>query len=198
MTDVILASVSPIRRYLLENAGVAVTALRSPADEEMAKVGLRAENATVDIAADTLAELKAIHVAHERPAALVIGSDQILECDGVWFDKPADMVQARTHLQTLRGKTHRLVSSAVIVKGRERLWSVTESAELTMRVFTDAFLDDYRAAEGEEILKCVGAYRLEGRGAQLFSKVCGDHFTVLGLPLLPVLGYLRNCGVLMS
>ena len=130
-----------------------------------------------------------------RPDDLVIGADQILECDGIWFDKPADRAAAAETLKRLRGRTHRLVSAiSVLGGGRGAPWRHRGEARLTMRSFSDRFLARYLDAVGDEVTTSVGAYRLEGRGAQLFTRIEGDYFTVLGLPLLPLLAFLRGGG----
>jgi septum formation protein len=193
---VILASASRIRLELLERAGVAATAEAAAVDEAEIKVAFQAEQASTEACAQALAALKARRISERHPEALVIGADQMLDCDGVWFDKPADLDEARTHLQVLRGKTHRLVTAAVVMHGGNQLWHVISPARLTMRPFSDAFLEDYLRQAGEAVLGSVGAYQLEGLGAQLFDRVDGDFFTVLGLPLLPLLGFLRGHGVI--
>ncbi len=149
-----------------------------------------------------LAEAKARRVAARRRApgddALVIGADQILVCDGAWFGKPADAAAARAQILALRGKTHELATALVCWRAGERVWGHVETPRLTMRAFSDAFLDAYLEAEGEAVLSSVGAYRLEGLGAHLFAAVRGEHAAVLGLPLLPLLGFLRGHGVLLG
>lgn len=194
--QVILASASPARRSLLENAGVPFEAQAAPVDENDVKQALKAEGAPVAAVAETLAELKALHISRRSPTALVIGADQILECEGVWFDKPVDLAAARAQLQALSGKTHTLLASVCVVRGGERLWHHNASARLQMREVSEAFLDGYMNSVGEAALVSVGAYQLEGLGAQLFARVQGDYFTILGLPLLPLLDFLRNHGVL--
>jgi septum formation protein len=164
-------------------------------DEEEVKLAGKAEGVGADAVAEALAELKAQRVTRRHPGALVIGADQMLECEGVWFDKPSDRAAAREQLLALRGKTHQLVSCAVIVRDGERLWHKVDRARLTMRNFSENFLDGYLDAVGDEVLYSVGAYQLEGLGAQLFQRVEGDFFTILGLPLLPLLGFLRVHGV---
>ncbi len=146
-----------------------------------------------------LAELKARSAGGRAPAgSLVLGADQILELDGVWLEKPADRAAARAQLASLRGRTHRLVSAVVAVKDGARIWHAVDRAELTVRPFSDAFLDAYLDRCGESVLGSVGAYRIEGEGAQLMARIRGDHFTILGLPLLPLLAFLREQGVLLS
>ena len=193
---VILASGSRTRLELLHRAGVTVTAEAAAVDEGEIKAAFQAEGASTEACAQALAALKAKRISDRHPAALVIGADQMLDCDGIWFDKPADLDGARTHLQALRGKTHRLVTAAVVMQGGSQLWHVISQAKLTMRPFSDAFLDDYLHQAGTAVLSSVGAYQLEGLGIQLFDKVEGDFFTVLGLPLLPLLAFLRGHGVI--
>lgn len=193
---VVLASGSRTRAEMLERAGVRVTLAPAAVDEEEIKLAARAEGAPVEDVAEALAELKAQRVTRKHPGALVIGADQMLECEGRWFDKPADRDAARAQLQDLRGRTHRLVSCAVVIRDGERLWHQVDRARLTMRPFSDAFLDSYLNAAGDDVLGAVGAYHLEGLGAQLFHRVDGDFFTILGLPLLPLLGFLRVHGVI--
>jgi septum formation protein len=175
---------------------VPCTAVSSGFDEAPLKASLRARNASAEEAAAALAEAKARAVARARHQDLVIGADQILDQDGTWFDKPRTMNDARAQLQTLMGRTHRLMSAVVVVSGELLRWRHVEEAKLTMRVFGDDFLDAYLASAGEDILGSVGAYRLEGTGAQLFERIEGDYFTILGLPLLPLLDFLRREGAL--
>lgn len=192
---VVLASASRARRTMLAHAGVVVTVDAAHVDEDEVKLAMRADGASVDAIAERLAELKALRVSQRRPGALVIGADQMLECDGVSFDKPRDAGEAAQRLRALAGRTHRLVSAAVVARDGERIWHEADAARLTMRPLSDRFIADYLAALGEEALASVGSYQLEGLGAQLFTRVEGDFFTVLGMPLLPLLGFLRAHGV---
>lgn len=194
---IVLASGSATRRAMLENAGVPFVVDTAPVDEMAVKQAMRAETDNPARVAEVLAELKAARVSARHPGAIVIGADQMLECERQWFDKPADRDAARTQLLALRDKSHRLVSSVVAVRDGERLWHHTDAARLDMRRFSDAFLDDYLDRAGAAVLSSVGAYQLEGLGAQLFRAVEGDHFTILGLPLLPLLDFLRENGVLI-
>lgn len=192
----VLASASAARAGLLERAGVAFAQEPAAIDEEGVRSALRAEGTSAERAAEVLAELKARKVSERRPGAFVIGADQILECEGAWLDKPADRDQARAQLRALRGRGHRLVSGACVVRDGRRLWHLTDSAELVMRPFSDAFLEAYLDAVGDEALGAVGAYHLEGPGAQLFARASGDYFTILGLPLLPLMDFLRQHGLM--
>lgn len=198
MPGIILASGSTTRARLLRQAGVELIADAPTVDEHAVKAALQADGASAADVAETLAELKAVRISRNHPGALVIGADQMLQCGEVWFDKPPDDAHARAQLIALRGKTHILVSSAVGVRDGARLWHHTDRASLTMRQFSDGFLDSYLALCGPEIAGSVGAYHLEGLGAQLFQRVQGDYFTILGLPLLPLLEWLRAQGELDS
>jgi septum formation protein len=195
---VILASASRARRALLESAGVAVGFDSAAIDESEIKNALAAAGATAAQMAETLAELKASRVSPRHPGAIILGADQILECDGKIFDKPADVAAGRAQLRLLRGRKHRLISSVVALRDATRLWHHTGEAVLTMRDFSDAFLEEYLAEAGPGISESVGAYQLERHGAQLFAEVKGDYFTILGLPLLPLLGFLRAQGKLSA
>ena len=192
---VVLASQSRIRQTMLANAGVAVTCEPAHVDEAELKNAMRAEGARVDAIAEALAELKAMRVSHRRPGALVIGADSMIECGDVQFDKPPDPAHAVAQLLALAGRTHRLLSAAVVVRDGVRIWHLVDAARLTMRGFERGYAERYVATIGEAALSSVGAYQLEGVGAQLFTRVEGDFFTVLGLPLLPLLDFLRGHGV---
>jgi septum formation protein len=195
---VILASASPARANVLQTAGVNVVLAPAHIDEDEVKGALRTEGVDAADAAIALAEMKALRVSPRFPGALVIGADQILVCDGEWFDKPADMDHAKSRLRALRGKTHGLATAAVVVRDGKRIWHHVETPKLTMRSFSDAFIDDYLAREGADALASVGAYRLEGMGVQLFARIDGDFFTILGLPLLALLGFLREHGAVAT
>jgi septum formation protein len=196
--EIVLASASATRRTLLAEAGVPAICDAADVDEGRVKRDLARTGATPDHVALALAEEKARRVATRHPEALVIGADQMLDCDGVWYDKPEDRAAARAQLIQLRGRTHRLVSAATVVRGDRVLWRHASSAHLSMRDFSEPFLDAYLDRAGDSVLGSVGAYRLEGLGAQLFATIAGDHFTILGLPLLPLLAFLRDRGVLLS
>jgi len=192
--SLILASGSAIRRRVLEAAGLAFEVERPRVDEEAVKQSLRAESLRPRDQADALAEVKALSVSNVR-TGFVIGADQMLAVEGEIMDKPGDRAEARAHLQRLRGRTHELICAAVVAREGAVLWRHIETPRLRMRDFSDAFLDDYLERGGDELLSSVGAYQLEGLGAQLFERVDGDYFAVLGLPLLPLLAFLREHGV---
>jgi septum formation protein len=194
----ILASASPTRRRLLAAAGIEFAQQAAGLNEELIKHEFRSGGQGAADCALALAEAKARAVAVRRPDALVIGADQILHCAGKWFDKPAEIEEVRTQLQSLRGLTHELVTAACVVEDRARVWHTLSSAQLSMRRFSDAFLDLYLMAEGHAVLGSVGAYRLEGRGIQLFDEIRGDYFAILGLPLLELAQFLRSRQVLGS
>ncbi|MBI1180712.1 MAG: septum formation protein Maf [Alphaproteobacteria bacterium] len=194
MTALILASASRVRAGLLEQAGVPFRARPADVDEAATKSAMAGSDPMTIAAA--LAELKARTVAHAHPDALVLGADQVLVCEGVAFDKPRDMDEARSHLRRLRGRTHHLCTAAAAVGEGTVLWRHQEQPALAMRSFDDRFIDAYLAGVGEDALLSVGAYQLEGRGAQLFERVDGDFFSILGLPLLPLLAFLRRRNVI--
>lgn len=198
MAAVILASASAARQTMLRQAGLEVDVEPAAVDEAELKASFRAAGAAAGDVAEALAELKAQRISRRRTGALVVGADQMLACGSVWFDKPPDRDHARAQLTALRGRTHELVSSVVTVRDGGRLWHHTDRARLTMRDFTYAFLDAYLDRVGDAALASVGGYQLEGPGAQLFARVEGDYFTVLGLPLLPLLEHLRQQGLLLS
>ena len=193
----ILASQSVARRRMLEAAGVAFEAVSAPLDEEAAKSGLEAAGFAPRDLAEMLAEMKAKSVAGGD--AMVLGADQVLERDdGAMLGKPGSRAEALAQLRGLSGRSPHLHSAAVIVERGERIWGATESVTLKVRPFGDAFLDSYLDREGEAVEGCAGGYRIEGLGAQLFERVDGSHFAVLGLPLLPLLAFLRARGELAS
>jgi septum formation protein len=195
----VLASQSSARRALLAAAGVAHEAVSPGVDEDSAKDSLRAQGIDARGLADALAELKAMRLSLRRPADLVLGCDQTLSRDdGSMLDKPATRNEAEAQLRDLRGRTHRLISAAVICEGGRPVWRHIDVATLSMRRFSDAFLSDYLDAEWPAIAGCVGGYRLEGLGVQLFDRIDGSHFTILGLPLLALDDYLRTRGLLKA
>jgi septum formation protein len=193
----ILASASSSRRALLAAAGLKFTIQPADIDEAEVKRAARAEGLGAREAALRLAAAKARRVAQDNPDALVIGADQILVCDGAWFDKPADAVAAREQLRALRGRSHALVTAVVCQVGQRQVWHHVAEPRLTMRDFSDDFLNAYLAAEGDDVTSTVGSYRLEGRGVHLFAEIDGEHSAVLGLPLLALLDYLRQHGVVL-
>jgi len=193
---VVLASASATRRRLLQDAGVPLAVEAARIDEDEVKSSMVADGAPAAAIAEALAELKARQVSRRHPAALVIGADQVLERDGAIFSKPVDRQAARAQLVALRGRRHSLIDCVCVLRDGRRLWHHTDAARLDMREFSDDFLDAYLDRIGAEALDGPGGYRLEGLGAQLFARVDGDYFTVLGLPLLPLLDYLRVQGVL--
>ena len=188
----VLASGSAARAEMLRRAGLDAEIMPAAVDEDGAKASLKAEGATAFELADTLAELKATRVSAQAPGAYVIGADQVLVLGDRWFDKPADRAEARMNLKALAGQSHQLVSAAVIVRDGQRIWGHADHATLLMRPLTESFIDAYLDAAGDAVLGSVGCYQLEGLGAQLFQRVDGDYFTILGMPLLPLLDFLRG------
>ena len=189
--EVILASASPARRRLLAQAGIACEAVPASIDEAGVKASLLRDGRDGAQAATALAELKAQLVSAGRAGALVIGADQLLVCGADWYGKPGDMARARADLQALRGREHELITAACLARDGAVIWHHVARARLIMRRFSDDFLDRYLEGLGAAALRSVGAYEIEGPGAQLFSRIDGDYFTILGLPLLPLLEVLR-------
>lgn len=195
----VLASQSASRRAMLEAAGVPHEAMAAGVDEETAKAALRAEGMNARSLADALAELKSLRVSRRVPGALVLGCDQTLSLEsGEMVDKAESREDAARILRLLSGKVHYLHSAAVISLGGEPIWRHLERVKMTVRPLSDAFIEHYLAAEWDHICWCVGCYRIEGPGAQLFSKVEGSQFAIQGLPLIPLLDYLRTREVLAS
>ncbi len=195
---IILASQSASRAAMLRAAGVAFEAAPAHVDEEGVTEALVAAGASADHLADALAELKAIKVSRSRPTALVLGSDSVVTtADGRFLAKPETRVGAEAQLRDLSGTKHRLTSAAVIAQGGVAVWRAVDHADLTMRPLGAAFIADYLDQEGDAVLGCVGTYRLEGLGAQLFTHIVGDQFVIRGLPLLAVLDFLRGRGEMM-
>ena len=194
----ILASRSAARAALLSAAGVAVEVAPAAVDEAAVKRAMAAEGAPARDVGDALAELKARRVGARAPGRLVVRADQVLVCEGRIHDKPEDLADAADQLRGLRGRTHELFSAAVVCEGPQPVWRHVGRARMTMRPFSDAFLARYVADHGASLLETVGAYRLEAGGAQLFSRVEGDYFSVLGLPRLELLGFLRARGVCLE
>jgi septum formation protein len=197
-TPLLLASASAIRLSLLQSAGLAVTAHPARIDEAALRAGLAAEGATPRDMADALAEMKARKLADRFPAALVLGCDQILAQDKRIFAKPDSPDEARQQLQSLRGQTHRLLTALVLYHEARPVWRHIATASLTMRSFSDAYLDAYLARNWPAVRDSVGAYLLEAEGIRLFSAVEGDYFGILGLPLTPLLNYLSLRGFIPS
>ena len=193
-----LASASRTRAEVLRRAGVPAHTEPAQIDEAEIKSSLRSGGANAARAAETLAELKAARVSRRHAGALVVGADQMLECDGVWYDKPRDMDEARAQLRALRGKRHDLHSAVCVMRDGAQLWRHGERTRLWMRDFSEDFLDDYLKSAGAEALDVVGCYRLEGPGVQLFARIDGDFFAILGLPLLPLLDFLRGQGAVRT
>ncbi|WP_377292495.1 Maf-like protein [Rhizobium sp. SG2393] len=192
----ILASSSPFRRTLLENAGVAFRWEAASIDERAIEEPLYRDGANPQDIALHLARAKAMDVASRHPATLVIGSDQTMSLGERVFHKPANRDEARSHLETLSGKTHQLNSAVALVKDGTVVFETVVSARLTVRNLSSAFIDAYLEKAGDRILKSVGAYQLEAEGVQLFDAIEGDYFTIVGLPLLPLLAALRREGLL--
>ncbi len=193
MSQLILASTSAVRRKMLENAGLAFDAMPPMVDEEALKEALRAKGNNARDIADALAEAKASKLSAKHPTALVIGADQTLEFDGgAMFDKPPTPAEAVRQLTMLSGKSHRLFSAAVVAAAGIPVWRHVGVVKLLVRPLSAAFIDDYVAHNWEAIRHCVGCYQIEGEGAQLFARIEGDHFDIMGLPLLPLLAFLRE------
>jgi septum formation protein len=197
MTEkIILASSSPFRKAMLANAGVEVKAVPADVDERALEAPLQDSGVSPEDVALVLAEAKATEVSERRPGALVLGCDQTLSLGDKVFHKPADREGARRHLLALSGKTHQLNSAAVLVRDGKVLWRHVGIASMTMRKLDPAFIGRHLARVGAKALGSVGAYQIEGEGIQLFDKIEGDHFTIVGLPLLPLLAELRMLGAI--
>lgn len=195
-TPIILASGSPYRRKLLESAGIEFTVLKPELDERAVEAPLAGTGVTPAEVAQILAEAKATAVSEARPDALVIGSDQTLSLGDELFHKPADMEAARRHLLKLSGRTHHLNSAVALARGGEIVWHHVSVARMTMRELDPGFIGRHLADVGTAALTSVGAYQVEGRGIQLFDEIDGDYFTIVGLPLLPLLAALREFGAI--
>ena len=196
MTQIILASTSPFRLKMLVDAGLTVDAVPSDIDERAVDATLQDTGVTPAEVADILAEAKAVSVSENHPDAVVIGADQTLSLDDQIFHKPADMEGARRHLLALSGKTHELNSAVVIARAGVPIWRTVSVARMTMRKLDPAFIGRHLSHVGAKALQSVGAYQIEGEGIQLFERIDGDHFTIIGLPLLPLLAALRDQGVI--
>ncbi len=190
MLDLILASASAARQKLLHQAGVVFKAV--PADLDEAAVKEELKNTEAKVLALTLAQRKAASVAAHYPQAAILAADQLLEMDGIIFNKPKDRAAARTQLQSLRSKTHKLINGVSLYMNGEAIWSYTDENKLKMRDFSDALLDAYLEMAGDSVCQSVGGYKIEGMALQFFEKIEGDYFSILGLPLLPILEALRE------
>jgi septum formation protein len=197
LVQITLASKSAARAAILRNAGLVFETVSSGVDEDAAKAGLLAEGASPREVADALAELKAFKVSTKRPG-LVIGSDQTLDLDGALFDKVDTVEAARARLIQLRGKVHKLHSAVVVARDGQPIWRVVETSKLSVRDFSDTWLDGYLERNGPEILWSVGCYLLEGEGVQLFNRIDGDYFSILGLPITGLFDFLRLHGALQA
>jgi septum formation protein len=197
VSAITLASKSAARASLLANAGVVFETTGSGVDEDEIKVRLLANHATPLTIAQALADAKAVAASSRRPG-LVIGADQTLDLDGRLFDKVASLDEGRERLVRLRGRRHQLHSGMALAQDGEVIWRETESASLSMRAFSDRFLEDYLARNRDAVLSSVGCYQLEGEGLQLFDRIDGDYFCILGLPLLPLLAELRRLGAVAA
>jgi septum formation protein len=194
----ILASTSPTRLAMLRAAGLDPTPVAPRVDETTIRDALTAEGAHPRDIADTLAEMKARKVAEKHPTDLVLGCDQVLALDRQTFAKPETPDDARAQLRQLRGKTHKLLSALVVYENTEPVWRFVGEARLTMHDFSDAYLNDYIDRNWDSIRHSVGCYKIEEEGIRLFTSITGDHFTILGLPLLPLLAWMRNRGMIAT
>lgn len=194
----LLASQSSARAGVLRAAGIVFDSLPAHVDEAAIKASARAEAVSAEDTAIWLAETKAERVAGNRPDAIVIGADQMLVCEDEWFDKPADLATAAAQLRLLRGKQHKLITAVVAFRGGVRVWHHLETPKMTMRMFSDRFLDEYLAIEGDLVCTSVGGYRLEGLGMHLFDRIDGEHSAILGLPMTALLGFLRQQGAVST
>lgn len=195
-TPIILASSSPTRAAMLRNAGVAFDVEAARIDEQSLTQAFLAEGSSPRDVADALAELKAVRVSARYPDRLVLGADQVLASQGAILSKADGPADAAEILRSLRGKTHTLISAVVACENGRPVWRHVAETRMTMRDFTESFLDAYIEEAGDAITGSVGCYQIEGKGAQLFSRIEGDYFTVLGLPLVPTLAFLRERGML--
>ncbi|MEL6829108.1 MAG: Maf family protein [Pseudomonadota bacterium] len=195
MTNIVLASGSASRRALMRGAGVICESVNPNVDEDSAKASMRKEGVSIADQAMALAEMKALKISRQRPG-LIIGGDQMLALEGEALDKPKDMVEARSHLRRLSGRPHTLETAIIVAENGQPVWRHLARPKLSVRPLSEAFIESYLERCGDAILSTVGAYQLEGMGAQIFSKIEGDYFSILGLPLLPLLDYLRVRGVL--
>ncbi|WP_159586941.1 Maf-like protein [Chelativorans xinjiangense] len=193
---IVLASTSPFRRQLLENAGLAVKPVAPEVDERALEAPLEGSGASAEDVARILAEAKAVDVSERRPEEWVVGGDQTLSLEDRIFHKPQDMEGARRHLLALSGRTHQLNSAIVLARGGEAVWRHVAVARMTMRPLDPGFIGRHLSRVGDKALSSVGAYQVEGEGIQLFEKIEGDYFTIVGVPLLPLLAKLREIGAI--
>jgi septum formation protein len=198
MQPVVLASGSATRRTMLERAGLKVIVDPPEVDEDAIKLEGRVHRWTTRDTAEKLAEAKARQVARRHPGLLVLGADQMLDCDGMWFDKPVDRAAAAGQIAKLSGRIHTLFSAVVAVRGRAVIWRGLETAELSVRPLSPQFIESYLDQVGDAALSSVGGYQVEGLGIQLFDAIRGEHSTILGMPLIPLLAFLREQGVIAS
>lgn len=198
LPQLLLASASQTRLDMLTAAGIVVRAEPARIDEDQVRRALEAEGASSRDIADALAEMKAAKLSDRHPEAFVLGADQVLDFKGRVFAKPESPEEARDQLRALRGQTHKLLSAAVLYQGGQPQWRHVGEARLTMRDFSDSYLEEYLSRNWDRIRHSVGGYRLEEEGVRLFSSISGDHFTILGLPLLPLLSYLAQRGIIAA
>jgi septum formation protein len=198
MEPLVLASGSATRRTMLERAGLTVIVDAPEVDEGDIKFEGKVHRWAAGETAGKLAEAKACQVARRHPGRIVLGADQMLECDGAWFDKPVGRAAAAEQIARLSGRTHTLFSAVVAVRDSAVIWSGLDTAELTVRTLSSEFIDSYLERVGDAVLSTVGGYQVEGLGIQLFEAIRGEHSTILGLPLIPLLGFLREQGLIAS
>jgi septum formation protein len=196
MAPLVLASGSTTRRAMLERAGLTVTIDAPNVDEDAVKQDCRARGLNTGDTAMDLAIAKAKQVAPRHPGRIVLGADQMLECGGEWFDKPADRAAAACQIARLSGRTHTLFSAVAAIRDSDVIWCGLESAELSVRPLSAQFIESYLDRVGDAVLSSVGGYQVEGLGIQLFDEIRGEHSTILGMPLIPLLGFLRDEGVI--
>ncbi|MFT2213519.1 Maf-like protein [Rhizobium giardinii] len=194
--SLVLASASPFRRMLLENAGIRFQAKAAEIDERAIENQVEQQHSSPEEVALILAEAKARHVGGVFPEDIIIGSDQTMSLGQRVYHKPRDMKEAREHLLSLSGQTHQLNSAIVLTQGGDILWKHLSAARMTVRTLSADFIERHLERVGAKALSSVGAYQLEGEGIQLFEKIEGDYFTILGLPMLPLLAKLRELGVI--
>ena len=196
--SLILASSSAVRSRLLEGARVPFQAVGSRVDEAPIKADCKAQKLSPAETTMVLARAKADDVGKDHPDDLVLGADQILTCGDMWLDKPVGKDGLRTHLRQLEGRSHELINAAVVVQGGTVIWQHQDAITMVMRQLSDVFIDAYINEAGETAYQSVGGYQLEGMGAQLFDRTDGDFFSILGLPLLPLLAFLRVRGIVVA